>query len=49
MSLEGKMIMRTLEATFISILGYIERQQEKPPDEEFDTHNKLHFLSRVEK
>ena len=30
MSLEGRMIMRILEVTFISILGYIEKQQEKP-------------------
>ena len=30
MSSEDKMIMKTLEVTFISILGCIERQQEKP-------------------
>ena len=29
MSLEDKMIMKTLEVTFISILGCIERQHEK--------------------
>ena len=29
MSSEDKMIMRTLEVIFISILDYIERQQEK--------------------
>ena len=38
MSSEDKMIMKILEATFINILGCIERQQEKATDEEFDTH-----------
>ena len=30
MSSEDKMTMKTLEVTFISILGCIEKQQEKP-------------------
>ena len=47
MNSEDKMIMRILEVTFINILGCIEKQQEKATDEEFDTHNKLHFLSRL--
>ena len=39
--------MRTLEVTFISILELHREATGKATDEEFDTHNKLHFLSRL--
>ena len=47
MSLEGRMIMRISEVTSINTPGCIEKQQGRLRDEEFDTHNKLHFLSRL--
>ena len=43
MSLEDRMIMRISEVTSISILGCIERQQERLQTRS----NKLHFLSRL--
>ena len=47
MNSEDKMIMRILEVTSISILGLHREATGKATDEEFDTHNKLHFLSRL--
>ena len=47
MNLEDRMTMKISEVTYINIPDCIERATGKAPDDEFDTHNKLHFLSRL--
>ena len=49
MSSEDKMIMRNLRSYIHKYTRLHREATGKATDEEFDTHNKLHFLSRLRK